>query len=187
MSKIPGTELPPVISQLIGDASSAIDAIDEVIARLTALSQMDVEVNIGINQTAVDAGLADIETKVKSLSGNNVSIGLTADTGSLVAARAEIDAILGRPVTIPVEISATGLAATALGSAAAGGAGAAAGAGGYGILGTLMWGGGGILGIGAGVGSIMSLAGFGLEHLVTTVGSIKQNDVRSPVKPIWVI
>src|ERR1035441_6281135 len=31
-----------------------------------------------------------------------------------------------------------------------------------------MWGGGGIMGIGAGIGSIMSLAGFGLEHLVTT-------------------
>jgi hypothetical protein len=52
-------------------------------------------------------------------------------------------------------------------SAALGGA-AAGGGGGFGILGALMWGGGGPLAFTAGFGSIMGLMGFGLEHYITT-------------------
>src|ERR1035437_1697427 len=139
--------LPPVVAYLLGDASSALDAIDEVEKRLAAFASKDWTANLDINQAALDAGVANAIAKIESIPDKTVTVTVKTDLSALSA------------------LTSMGGAAAAGGAAGAAGAGAA---GGSGILGTLLWGGGGIMGIGAGIGSVMSQAGFGLEHLITT-------------------
>lgn len=113
------------------------------------VQDLQIGVDPVINQTDVGAILSELDVVTAD---RTVQIDPSLSAGASAAYLAELSALLGF--------------STLAGAGAAGAAGG--GAGGGGIVGMLLWGGGGIAGIGAGFGSIMSLAGFGLEHLVTT-------------------
>ncbi|HEY5055474.1 MAG TPA: hypothetical protein VII58_04895, partial [Acidobacteriaceae bacterium] len=85
-------------------------------------------------------------------------VGVTAATAAVQAT--------AHPIDIPVSVDTAKLIAeiAALRTAAD----AAGGGGNMGIIGGLLWGTGGLAGLAA-FGSIASLAGFGFEHVLTTI------------------
>jgi hypothetical protein len=144
----------------------------------TAFEAQVQNLNIGAN---LDVAKLEAELAALKSQGGGVEVPIDPELGQTDVAKvlSELDVVTAdRTVQIDPSLGIGATAAylaevTALVglSAAVGGAGAAAGGGGggMGLIGMLLWGGGGIAGIGAGFGSIMSLAGFGLEHLVVTV------------------
>lgn len=147
---MPGSSLPPVVAVLQGDASQLLATVSMAKAQVESMD--DVE---GTAQINVDAG---------------------DSTEKLEALRAEIDAFGATRATAHVNVDTSGMLSgitpAVLSGLLAGGladGGDKGGGGGMGIMGMLLFGGGGIAGIGAGFGSILGLMGFGLEHLITTV------------------
>ena len=104
-------DLPPLVVDITGDAGDLIRTLSEVASILSAFADKEWNINLGINQSALDSAIADAEAKINSLSGKDVPIDIGVDAGSLAADRAEIDAVLGRPVTVPINVDAAAAAA----------------------------------------------------------------------------
>src|SRR5690348_238099 len=154
---MPDGYLPPVIAQLAGDSAAFIKA------------------------------LTDAKALLAQWGASEASAKLTADISPLLAqlakARAAIDAFTAKAATVRVNVATSGMS---VGQALLADmiptrdlrapAAAAGGRGGRGSILPLLWGrSGGVFGLGAGLagmGTLGSFAGFGPEHLLTTIAGL---------------
>jgi len=158
-----GGYLPPVLASLIADDEDAIRKIAEVKAALEDLEKTPTDVKVTADTSPA---ISEVEAARAAMEADPVTLTVTADTAPALASIAASRAAGGA------------LGAGAGGSASGGGGGFLAGLLGAGLLGgggrgvgnTLGFGGGGIGPIpGARWGSAASLAGFGAEHIITTL------------------
>lgn len=190
--------LPPVVATLLGDITDALDKIAEFQAALETLQGQDISVGVNtmpaeeklaafegelrtlaaaeplieVNTLLNQAAFAQFEADL-AVARANSTIDLAVDTIEALQEVALVRAAAAQGVTMPINPDLN-VAAVAAAEAALGGAGGAEGGGGGlgGLLGALGWGGGkgigGALGGMASFGSILSLMGFGAEHVAAT-------------------
>jgi hypothetical protein len=158
--------LPPIVATLVGESADLLAKIDETKLALDDLTKTPTDVTITADGARALAVALATRNAIAAQPPITFSIGINSAEAlaTLATARAIAGVVAASdPITFPVTADVAPLVA---GMAVAKTAAAAAG-GGSGIIGRLLWGAGGIGGLAA-FGSILSLAGFGFEHLMTT-------------------
>jgi hypothetical protein len=164
--------LPPVIATLLGDDAEGLAKIAEFKAALEDLGKTPTVVPITADTADAIAQIAELKADAHTF--GEISLPLSISDADVLQELVWQSKLLGEiadsmPISIPVQADmgpavaefAAGAAAMRATADAVGG-----GAGGGGLLGLLGWG-GGSFGM-ASFGSVLSLAGFGFEHLMTT-------------------
>ncbi len=173
-----GSTLPPVVAVLQGDISDLVAKVQAAKAAVESLDGVTGTAQAELDITQLEASLAEAEALVHSFSGTGGALTLPIEVSDATAIF-ELQGIhttlndMARMMTvdIPVQISGLGtaltefIAASTAMRAAADSAGGGRGNGG--LLAILGWG-GGAFGFAA-FGSVLSLAGLGFEHAVTTM------------------
>lgn len=178
-------ELPPLIAEIIGDASQLFDVLDDVEARLTAFARQDFTANLGLNIDRLMGSLEEAESALDAFDRQTFDAKLGLNVSEALAELAAFEHVVeAQTVTVPLTLDmAPALAQLAelrgL-SSAAGAGGGGGGRGGSSFLGTAAGaaaGGaaqGGLLGFGtkllptipvAGFGTLGAAAGFGAESI----------------------
>lgn len=158
--------LPPVVASLVGESADALTKIEEVKVALDDLTKTPTDVTITADGARALAVALATRNAIADQPPITFSIGINSAEAlaTLATARAIAGVVAASdPITFPVTADVAPLIAE---MAVAKTAAVAAG-GGIGIIGRLLLGTGGIGGLAA-FGSILSLAGFGFEHLMTT-------------------
>lgn len=179
--------LPPVVAQILVDADAAMRKIAAFKAAIESLEKSNptVVLHTEVDQVDAAAALGKIEVVKKLAEQRPIALRTSLDTASEVRTVAGVEALkaaLEKPIRITTtgDVARLAYAAQVFATLSGGKGGDKGGGGGFwgSLLGSMFGkGGGGIggfLGLGkgfggmAGFGSILSLAGFGFEHLLTT-------------------
>lgn len=186
--------LPPVVVQIIGDAADLLSTLAKAKAALKAFAAQETQAKLGLSWKPAQVDLEKAFGWLRAMAdADEVQIPARLTMADLAANIAQAQAALKtleKPVQIPIELAdtapliAAAQAAITQGMSAESGsiatlAGLASGAGSEGgggggasILSMLGWGGGkgigGMLGGMASFGSVLSLLGFGAEHVATS-------------------
>jgi hypothetical protein len=187
--------LPPVVIDILGSDQSFLATLAKDKAALLAFAKTPTEATIGINAVPFETDLTTVKTQLLDFAQQLTNARLGADAApfwaDIATLRAEVNAMSPLDINVDAHTAAAlakiaalraSLADAQLGSliGAAAGAGEEGGGGGGGSVGALLrgllsaagWGGGkgigGFLGGMASFGSILSLMGFGAEHVAAT-------------------